>query len=380
VHSLTSGGTERQLTETAKSLKRQGWDVHVACFHAVGIRAQELVAEQINIVELPVHSFLNLLSLSAGMLAFRDYVLKHDIKLVHSFDFPTAIFATLAIKLVRNTVLLTSQRSYRTIRSRRELVMIRLSDKMMDGIVVNCEAIRTHLVEDEGIRPEQIRLCYNGLDTERFRPDRQQVSRHPNLAGAVVVGTVCVLRQEKDLPTLLRGFAAAAAHNEKLRLVIVGSGPMLGELERGASRLGITDKVMFQPDTSNVQEWLGQMDIFVLSSTSEAFSNSLMEAMGSGLACIASRVGGNPELVKPGSTGLLFDCGNAEQLAEHILTFANDPATRRQTGAAGSWFIHSELTIKTAGDRMAAIYREYLGQAGMTRNAPESSLATRASR
>jgi L-malate glycosyltransferase len=370
-HSLASGGTERQVAETAKALSRLGWDVHVGCFHANGTRRQELLDEKIRLVEFPVRSFRSPLHVLQCGIGFAKYVRQHKIRLVHSFDYPTAIFGAPATKLSRCPVLLTSQRSYRTLNLKRDLPLIRFSDKLADGIVVNCDAVRRHLIEDEGIAPEAIRLCYNGLNTSKFTPSGRNRQRLPALQDAIVVGTVCVLRQEKDLPTLLDAFHLAARQVQALRLAIVGSGPLLNVLQEQASRLGISDKLLFQPDTPDVTLWLQQMDIFVLPSRSEALSNSLMEAMACGAAPVASRIGGNPELV--GDHGLLFEAGNAGQLARHLVELAENTQLRWQYAAAAVEFVHSKLSTEVAGRRMAEIYTEFLQRAGVSPSRPYAS-------
>jgi glycosyltransferase involved in cell wall biosynthesis len=302
------------------------------------------------------------------LLCFGRYVVGRRIDLTHSFDAPTAIFGAFAAKLFARQVVLTSQRSARTLRTKRELRLLRVTDRIVDGIVVNCEAVRNHLIGDEGIEPERIRLCYNGLNTRQFFPAREAV-RPNNLRDALIIGTVCVLRPEKGLHVLMQAFAIAVRQYPKMKLLIVGSGPVRGELETLAQRLGVHELVVFQPDTNDVALWLNRIDVFVLPSLSEAFSNSLMEAMACGSVAVASRVGGNPELVKDGETGLLFEPGDVTGLATQLVRLANDPDMRRKLAAAAVEFIHSRLTVEAAADRMEEIYREYLGQARSAQSA-----------
>ena len=124
--------------------------------------------------------------------------------------------------------------------------MLRVTDHLVDAVVVNCEAIRRHMMEDEGVRTERLRTCYNGLDTGRFRPMPRH--RPPALEGAsVVIGVVCALRPEKGLPTLVEAFAKVVSGDRSdqrsgIRLAIVGSGSMLGTLQAMSVALGIQDR------------------------------------------------------------------------------------------------------------------------------------------
>src|SRR6185312_10530777 len=121
------------------------------------------------------------------------------------------------------------------------------------------------------------------------------------------IGIVCALRREKNLPLLQEAFAKVHASHPEVRLVIIGSGVELNSLQENAGRLGITGAIDFIPATPDVPDWLRKMDIFVLPSYSEAFSNSLLEAMACGCAVVGSRVGGTPELTGSSEErGLLF--------------------------------------------------------------------------
>jgi glycosyltransferase involved in cell wall biosynthesis len=102
------------------------------------------------------------------------------------------------------------------------------------------------------------------------------------------------------------------------------------------------------------------MDIFVLPSLSEALSNSLMEAMACGVAPVASTVGGNPELVREGETGLLFAPKDAAALAAQLRRLVFDQALRRRFGAAAASFIAENMTIEKSSARMASIYEGFL--------------------
>jgi glycosyltransferase involved in cell wall biosynthesis len=358
---LDSGGSERQLTETAKALYRNGWNVHVGCFHDSGIRAQELRAAGIPVVRFPVRSFVSLSGI-AGLAAYGRYVLKHRIVLTHSFDTPMNLFSVLAGRLFARRLVLSSQRSYRTLRTPAEQKLLRVIDKLVNATVVNCDAMRRHLISDEGVRPERIHVCYNGIDTSRFYPARDTQRPESLRDASLVVGVVCVLRPEKGLLVLLEAFACACREAAGMKLVFVGSGPMKDELRLLAERLGVAANVVFQPATSEVARWLNAIDIFVLPSLSEALSNALMEAMACGAAVIASNVGGNPELVQDGKTGLLFPSGDAKRLAAQLRRLATDTGLRKRVAAAGTEFIRSQMTIATAAARMTTIYRELLNR------------------
>ena len=183
----------------------------------------------------------------------------------------------------------------------------------------------------------------------------------PALEGAsLVVGTLCVLRPEKDLRTLVDAFALAARGRKDVKLAIVGSGPSEGEIRARAAERGLTDRTIFEPATNAVAAWFRSIDIFVLTSLTEALSNSLMEAMACGCACIATRVGGNPELIEEGRTGLLVEAGNPEHLASRIRILADDAVLRTRLAEEAGLKIRNEFSLGAAACRMGEIYNSFL--------------------
>jgi glycosyltransferase involved in cell wall biosynthesis len=176
----------------------------------------------------------------------------------------------------------------------------------------------------------------------------------------LTVGVVCALRPEKDLATLAEGFARAWREWPGLRLVVVGSGPERAPLERRLTELGARGAAHLEPATAEVAPWLRGIDIFVLPSKSEALSNALMEAMACGCVAVASAVGGNPELVREGETGLLFPVGDAAALAGCLLRLARDGEQRRRMAELARRRMETEFTLPAAARRMAEIYAEVL--------------------
>jgi glycosyltransferase involved in cell wall biosynthesis len=356
VRELGPGGTERQLTELAKALDRSRFEVHVGFFRE-GPRADELRKAGIRLVPFAVESFVSP-GVIRGALALRRYLRAQPIDIVHTFDSPLNSFGVPVARLAGTRAVLSSQRAHRSLNSKMRWKLLRATDRMVDAIVVNCESMRRHLMEQEGIDAARIRLCYNGIDTERFHPAPRTRPQELREASAIV-GVVCVLRPEKDLITLQKAFALVAASHPGLRLVIVGSGPERDRLLENARELGIEAQSHFVPATADVTSWLHAIDIFVLPSLSEALSNSLMEAMGCGCAVIASDTGGNPELVEHGKTGLIFRPGDAEDLARQIESLVESEPCRRRLADAAAARIRESFSVESSALRMAEIYEEF---------------------
>lgn len=357
VRELGTGGSERQLTEIARALDRSQFQPHVGCMRAQGMRLEELRQAGIGVLHLPVHSLYGFSALT-GARILRRYIREHSIRLVHTFDTPTTIWGVPVARMAAVPVVLSSQRAYRELTPAFGRRLLRITDGMVDGVVVNCQALVEHLVKEENVNPRKVSLCCNGIDTANFRPE--PVRRMDPVKDAdLVIGTVCVLRSEKGLDLLLEAFAKVARPGRKL--VIAGSGPILSDLERQRTQLSLGTDCHFEPATSQVASWLHSMDVFVLPSRSEALSNSLMEAMACGCAVVASDTGGNPELVTHNVNGLLFPRGDGIALASTLDSLAKDPALRARLGQKAAATIQQHFTAAASAARMAEIYREKLG-------------------
>jgi glycosyltransferase involved in cell wall biosynthesis len=237
------------------------------------------------------------------------------------------------------------------------LRLVRITDRFVNGIVVNCDYMRRHVTDDEQIPPAKVYLCYNGLDVLRFSPHSfAGASGEAGGNDAITIGSVSLLRPEKNLQLLLQAFARLAPETPQARLMIVGSGPERENLQNLARELGISDRCRFHAAERHVLARLRAMDIFVLPSTSEALSNSLMEAMGCGCAVIASNAGGSPELITSGNTGLLFHSGDVEDLTRKLKRLLGSRSLRAELGGNAAQLMSKNFSASASAQVMQDIY------------------------
>lgn len=353
---LGIGGTERQLVQTALTLDRAHFEPHVACFYGDGFRAAALRDAGIPILELPVRSFMRWPAVREGWHLAR-YLRAHRIRIVHAFDVPMDVFGVPVGRFARVPVVISSQRAHRDLTPGLYTRLLCATDRMVDAIVVNSRAVERELIGKHGVKSALIHHWPNSIDPAEFAPEPRV--RQAAVSGAeLIVGSLCALRPEKGLDLLLEAFASL--HPPHAKLLIVGSGPAETELKQRAAALGLGDVCIFVSMVTNVAEWLRSIDIYVLPSRSEAFSNSLMESMSCGCCSIASDAGGNPELVESGATGMLFSAGNSHALAERLRELIDDAPLRARLGQAASEYIRRNFSIQASADRAAALYTELL--------------------
>ena len=242
---------------------------------------------------------------------------------------------------------------------RRKQVRRILSPFVTEFVTVSRDLARW-LVEQVRVPAQKVRTIYNGVDTGRFsQGDRATARQRLGIPEDwAVAGTVGRLDPVKDQVGLIRAFAQTE-NTGKSALVIVGDGPSRGQLEAVLKELGVGERVRLLGERDDIPAILRALDVFVLPSLGEGISNSILEAMATGLPVIATRVGGNGELVQDGITGRLIESRHPQVLAEALAAYLGDPARARAHGAAGRERAVDEFGLERMLAGYAALYRQY---------------------
>ena len=218
----------------------------------------------------------------------------------------------------------------------------RLFKRFVHHQIALSERTRRYLVEAVGVDPRRVSALCNGVDCARFRPaaeaDAGLPADWPFAAGDFVVGTVGRLAAVKNQQLLIEAFALLHARDPafaaRARLLIAGDGPDAAMLAALAHRRGIDGRTWFAGERADVPALLRRLDLFVLPSLAEGISNSILEAMASGRPVLATDVGGNAELVVPGTTGVLVPAPDARAMADAIGAYFHDPGRLAAHSAA----------------------------------------------
>jgi sugar transferase (PEP-CTERM/EpsH1 system associated) len=217
------------------------------------------------------------------------------------------------------------------------------------------------LRETVHVSPERITRIYNGVNTERFAPARRELLAPDR---PIVIGTVGRMQTVKDQPTLARAFVRLnemfPSLRGRLRLTMIGDGALRKDVQRVIEQAGLQQQVNLPGACEDVPGQLRAMDIFVLPSIAEGISNTILEAMATGLPVVATRVGGNAELVVEGETGLLAPPSDPDALAKAIGMYVADPALARRHGAAGRNRVLRDFSMDRMLRRYLAVYDEVL--------------------
>jgi sugar transferase (PEP-CTERM/EpsH1 system associated) len=211
----------------------------------------------------------------------------------------------------------------------------------------------------------KVRVVANGIDTERFRRPRDRAGLRRSLGvppDAPVIGTVGRLNEIKRQDVLLGAFARARQALPDAHLVLVGDGPLRPSLETLADRLGIRPVVHFTGFQAEPEAYLQVMDLFALTSRSEGMPLAVLEAWAAGTPVVSSRVGGIPELIREGETGLLFEPGNEAALAGILQRFFTNSELAGQLRIAGQHEVQSRFSLEQMARAYQRLYQELLGR------------------
>lgn len=219
------------------------------------------------------------------------------------------------------------------------------------------KAIETYLTGPVGFPRERVLRICNGVDTQRFAPRTSASADWPyRRCEHLVIGAVGRMQAVKDPLNLVDAFLRlrefCPADWTRLRLVILGGGPLLEAARERLAKAGAADQAWLPGDRSDVAQLLPQFDIFALPSQAEGISNTLLEAMACGCAPVVTNVGGNPELVEEGANGLLVPSRDSAALAAALARLASDPALRQRLAEASLARVRGHFSL----DGMIAAY------------------------
>ena len=365
VPTLMCGGTENQFMALARTLDRTRFDVEFACLRRWGGFVEELEQRSIPLTEYPVSTFRSVTALAQQARLVR-HIVRRGIQIVHAYNFYGNVFATPPARLVAPVTIasIRDRAPYLTAMQKR---VQRYACQFADCILVNAEAVRDWLI-GEGYDASKISVIRNGVDLSRFDnpPQKAQLRRELGLPdSALLVGVISRLTRLKGLEHFLEAAAMVRTRVPDARFLIVGeTSPMdreyLGELQQYAARCGVANDVIFTGLRGDVPAVLASLDVSVMPSLNEALSNVVLESMAAGAPTVATRVGGTPEAIVDGVTGVLVPPADSPALANAIVHLLDDRRLAAHLGAAARARIVDHFSVRRMVRSTEDLYVELL--------------------
>ena len=357
-NSLETGGSERQFAALARSLNPEPFQIHLGCIQRRGTLLDALGY----MPEFPLGGSLYGLKSLWTRLRLAQFLRRNNIAVAHAFDFYSNLTLIPAAKLAGVPVIMGSQRQLGDLLSRPKSRVQAAAFGWCDAVVCNSRAAADRLVE-QGLKESRVAVIGNGLPDSAFAKTPPSV---PRRSGVLRVGMIARMNaKSKNHKVLLRAAAGLCNRFHTLEFLLVGDGPFRPELEREAESLGLKDHVFFLGDRQDIPAVLASLDISVQPSSSESLSNSILESMAAEVPVIASRVGGNPELLTL-DRGVLVTPNDDKALADAIERLLQDANMRANLARKARQFAWANFRLEHICKLYEQLYADLLEKKGWT--------------
>lgn len=340
IQHLDHGGSEFHFRDLVTRLDRSRFEPHVIYSDGEVVSGQLKALGWLPVTQTPIARAYDLSGLRAIRLV-RRYVREHRIAAIVSFHFVADFVATLATVGRGGPPVISSRRDMGFTRTSRQIYLGRRMDGRVTRYIAVSEAVRQAVARDERVDPAKIEVIYNGLDLATLDAqtwDLSEERRRHGLADAdLVIGCVANFNAVKRHVTLIEAFGRVARDRPErsLRLLLTGDGPMRATIESKIRELGLGDRIILAGRSPQLTPDYAIADIFALPSETEGFSNAIVQAMLFRRPVVACRVGGNPEAVADGETGMLVEPNDVPAMTDALGKLADDPDLRTRMGNAG---------------------------------------------
>jgi glycosyltransferase involved in cell wall biosynthesis len=359
VNDLRIGGAERQLVELARGLDKDRFRVHVVTLYPGEPLENDLLNSYgVDLVSLERKGKWDF----GAVFRLASLLRARDVHVIQPFLTPSTAIGLTAALMARTPIKVATERCGLRLNTSVGNKLYRFAEdrlaRFTDIVVPNSEAGRQYVLS-RGIGDDKIRVIYNGVAPERTsctQEDREAVRSSFGIRpDEPVVGIVASLTPAKDHETFMLAASIVKRHVPSTRFLLIGDGPLRGQLEERARQLGLTESVVFAGHRKHIAPYIGAMDVAALSSCDhEGCSNFLLEAMGLSRPIVATDIGGNRELFTSGEAGLFVSPGDPVAMATAVLRVLTTPALAQGFSERGRMVFERRFTR----DRMVGAYEE----------------------
>jgi glycosyltransferase involved in cell wall biosynthesis len=361
---LSPGGAERQAEYLSSYLAGHGVAVTVVTRHVPPLPRFE-TKDGYNIIRIPQFGYGKIKTLTFVLGTIFTLILRRnsfDILHAHLVNSP-AFAAVIAGKLIGKKAIVKFRSSgigsdlKKSQKNLSGIVRMEVLRHLADAFIVLTNEMQDELIS-AGFSRHRVAHMYNGVDTEYYSSatNKNRMRDLPIPHDKILLLYTGRMDPSKNLSLLLMAVKKAIFHCPDLHLMLVGDGEEKGSLISLTDRLGLHSSVTFVGLATDVRDYLNAADIFVMSSSDEGISNSLLEAMSCGLACISTDVGGARDILNNGLCGILVEPNNVDEFSNSIVRLALDPVLMRRFGDLARQRVLDNYSINAIGESYIGLY------------------------
>ena len=370
---LAIGGIERMVLDLVFDLPRDEYETAFCTFDREGPLARQVRDRSMAIHFRPRRGAIDprFVWWLAGLLR------RERIDIVHAHNATAFFYGAAATSLVARTRFVYTEHDRAFPTPLRERGLHALLARRTDAVVTVSDTLRDNLVRYECFPPSRVHVVKNGVRLSSPQRSREAMRHDLALGARPVAGIVARMAPVKNHALLLRAWKQVVARVPDAVLLVVGNGSTEPACRALADELQLGDAVRFLGFRLDIADLLQAMDVFVLSSRSEGLSLTLLEAEAAGLPIVATHVGGNPEVVRDGESGLLVASDNAEAMAAALAQLLQNPALRRRFGARGRELYRDGFTLESMVSGYTRLYRAVVGLPPAVAPTPQARVSKR---
>ncbi len=348
------GGAEQVIYNLIENTNRSQYEVSVLCLeHSIGPFGRRLQESGYDVV-----SFNRKPGFDISLIGqIHNYIADHNIDMLHCHQYTPYIYGLFASFFTNVHIIFTEHgRFFPDKRSFKRILFNPVLNILTDYVTAISSATRNALIEYENFPGEKVKIVYNGIDGSLYTSPADTGLRESLGIGQndYVLGSVARLDPIKNHKMMIKALVRVRSVHPNIYLIIVGDGPEMESLKTFVTGLRLASNVIFTGFKDDIHNYMNIFDLFLLTSFSEGTAMTLLEAMASGIPCIATEVGGNPEIINDDETGFIVPNDDEKVLAEKILVLFGDKPLQKSMGLAGKRRFEERYTV----DKMVSAYEE----------------------
>lgn len=294
-------------------------------------------------------------------------ILKGRFDVVHTHLIYSQVYGRLAAVAARTRCIVSSEQNVYAFKARLPFSWIeRRLSRWTERIIACSRKVREHLIQKVGVNPLRVVVVPNAVDTDVFFPIRKRTRLYRGVEkvreelgieeGDTVIGTVGHMTRQKGYDVLIAAMPQILRKHPRTKFVFVGRGLLREKLEKQARELGVAPQIRFAGIRRDVPGVLNCLDVFVLPSLWEGFGTAIIEAMACGVPVVASRVGGIPEIIEDGVSGLLVPPGRPAFLVEAVTRLLDKPRKMREMARRGRTSAAERFSVRKMAQSVGKVY------------------------